>query len=159
MQYLAQSDIWKLDRVTPTRKDNSETNGKSRVLGRFKQIFPLTFFPDDLIIEELRIIHVKKNGPWSSEVISTMATDIACVNASTGPFFGHIHVQSLTGGPEIEVDNLLRSDAFKIRSLVEGIALASREGLKINDQEDLGAEREDLLKAGSIHYQDEGSEV
>lgn len=148
MKFLAQSDLWRLDQIFRTKPAISP-NGTSRVLGRFRQIFPLTLFPDELIIEELRIIWFRRNGPWSNEVISIMATDIACVNASSGPFFGHIHIKSLTGGPEILVDTLMRGDVYKIRSLVEGIALASREGLKV-EHSSLEAEKENLMRAGGI---------
>ena len=157
MKYPAQSDIWRLDHVI--RPQNGASNGaslvnhgQSRVLGRFRQIFPLSLFCDDLIIEELRIVHVKKNGPWAYEVISIMATDIASVNASSGLFFGQVHIKSLTGGPEIFVDNMLRRHIYKIRSLVEGIALSSREGLRLEHQSSLEAERQDILAAGSVHY-------
>lgn len=148
MKTLAQSDLWRFEQVTKTKPIIS--NGTSRILGRFRQIFPFNLFPGQLIIEELRIVWVKRNGPWANDVISIMATDIASVNASCGPFFGHIHIKSLTGGPEILVESLLRKDAYKARSLVEGIALASREGLKI-ETDDLEAERENLLRAGSIN--------
>lgn len=157
MRYPAQSDIWRLDHVM--KQPNGTTNGEatnnhsqSRVLGRFRQIFPLSLFCDDLIIEELRIVHVKKNGPWAYEVISIMATDIASVNASSGMFFGQVHIKSLTGGPEIFVDNMMRRHIYRIRSLVEGIALSSREGLKLDHQSNLEEERQDILAAGSIHY-------
>ena len=147
MKYPTQSDLWRLDFVQKAQP--IITNGASRVLGYFRQIFPLTIFPDELIIEELRIVQVQNNGPWTTHINSIMATDIACVDASAGPFFGHIHVKSLTGGPEILVDNLTRSDVYKIRSLVEGVALASREGLKLQNQ-DLEIERQNLITAGSL---------
>ena len=147
MNYPAQSDLWRLNNaVRPTVVSE---RGQSRFLGRFRQIFPLTLFPDELIIEELRIVHVQNNGPWSKQIISIMATDIACVYASSGPFFGHIHVQSLTGGPEIMVQNLHKSDAVKIRSLIEGIALNAREGLRVEGK-DLESERVSLISAGGI---------
>lgn len=158
MRYLAQSDLWRLNNairpaIKPQPQDTTIiTNGQSRVLGTFRQIFPLTLFRDNLIIEELRIIHVKKDGPWISEVISIMATDIACVNSTSGMFFGSVHILSLTGGPEICVNNLTRGDVQTIRSLVEGIALASREGLKIDQGKDLDLEKQNFLNAGAIHY-------
>ena len=156
MRYPAQSDIWRLDYVmkpkTYTNGAGANNHSQSRVLGRFRQIFPLSLFCDDLIVEELRIVHVKKNGPWAYEVISIMATDIASVNASSGLFFGQVHIKSLTGGPEIFVDNMLRRHIYKIRSLVEGIALSSREGLRLEHQANLEAERQDILTAGSVHY-------
>jgi hypothetical protein len=148
MKYPAQSDLWRLDHIVRTKSIAGE-DGQSRVLSRFRQVFPLTLFPGEIIIEELRIVWVRRSGPWTNEVISIMATDIACVNASSGPFFGQIHIKSLTGGPEIFIDNLFKSNVYKIRSLVEGIALASRERLRI-EASDLEVERQSLLRAGSI---------
>ena len=148
MKYLAQSDPWRLDK-TIQAKPLIHENGQSRVLGRFRQIFPLTLFPDELIIEELRVIWVKKLGPWTSEIVSIMATDIASVNASRGLLFGHVHVKSLTGGPEIIVESLMQEHAYQARSLIEGIALSSREGLIIQHAS-LETERANLLRAGQV---------
>lgn len=146
--------MWRLNMATKGRNNgNGKTItqlGQSRILYTAKQVVPLTIFPDQITVEELRIIWIKKMGPWMNEVISIMATDIASVNCSTGLFFGYIHVQSLTGGPEILVDNLLRHDVLEIRSLVEGIALSAREGLYINEG-DLEAEKRSLMSAGAIN--------
>lgn len=149
MNYPAQSNLWRLDMAVKPRVNGQTITdaGKSRVLATAHQVFPLALFPGNLIVEELRIVWLRKNGPWMNDVISIMATDIASVNCSTGLFFGHIHVQSLTGGPEIMVDNLLRKDVLTIRSLVEGIALSAREGLKING-ENLETEKRSLMDAG-----------
>lgn len=148
MDYLAKSDIWQTDQASRTGQLMAVTD-QSRVLARFKQIFPLALFPDELIVEELRIIWVHKDAPWSDEIISIMATDIASTDASAGPFFGHIHIKSLTGGPEIMIDNLLRKDVYRIRCLVEGVSLSARAGLKVDD-EDLDMKREFLARAGSV---------
>lgn len=137
MRYLAQSDMWRLEQAQTAK--SISTNGKSQVLGKFRQIFPLTLFPDELVVEELRIIHLINNGFWMRSVNSIMATDIACVQTSTGPFFGNIHIKSLTGGPEILIDDLSRSNVFLARSLVEKIALSSRQGIQFafaNNQEE-----------------------
>lgn len=154
MQYQAQSNLWRLDNaIRPKTKTNGKTvlqNGKSRLLTRAKQVFPLVFFPDEIIVEELRIIWIRRMGPWAEEVVSIMATDIASVNCASGFFFGHIHVKSLTGGPEIMVDNLIKRDVYKIRSMVEGIALSAREGLKV-EQQNLETEKLNLMQAGRIN--------
>lgn len=149
MDYPALSEMWRLKMLAPNGR-GVHTNGKSRVLYRAKQVFPITLFPDEVIVEELRIIWIKQMGFWTNEVVSIMATDIASVNAASGPIFGHIHVQSLTGGPEIMVDSMHRSSVYRIRSLVEGIALSAREGLTIHN-ENLDVERESLYRAGGIN--------
>lgn len=149
MKTLAQSDIWRFNQVmrpVPALPESSN----SRVLSRFQQVFPFAFFPDELIVEELRIVWVQNNGFWSKQIISIMVTDIACVYAASGPFFGSIHVKNLTGGPEIYMGNLHRDDVFRVRSLIEGIALASREGLKIENT-NLQTERQNLQMAGAIN--------
>ena len=152
MNYPAQSSLWRLDMALKPRT-NGETitqHGHSRVLAEAKQPFPIVLFPSTIIVEELRIIHLRKMGPWMDDVISIMATDIASVNCSTGLIFGHIHVKSLTGGPQIMVENLFKRDVLKIRSLIEGIALSAREGLKVNG-ESLEAEKQSLMRAGTIN--------
>ena len=152
MNYPAQSNLWRLDTAIRP-KTNGKTliaNGEQKTLARASQVFPLSFFPDQIIVEELRIVWIKKMGPWSKEIIPIMATDIASVNCASGLLFGFIHVQSLTGGPEIFVDNLLKNDVHKIRSLVEGIAMSAREGLKIDDSS-LEGEKHSLLQAGQVN--------
>ena len=152
MRYPALSDMWRLDMaLRPKTNGKAITEGgQSRILYSARQIIPLTLFPDQITVEELRIVWLRKMGPWMNEVVSIMATDIASVNCSTGLFFGYIHVQSLTGGPEILVDNLLKKDVLEIRSLVEGIAMSAREGLKVNG-ENLEAEKQSLIQAGTVN--------
>ena len=152
MKYPALSDMWRLDMaLRPKTNGKAITEGgQSRILYSARQIIPLTLFPDQITVEELRIVWLRKMGPWMNEVVSIMATDIASVNCSSGLFFGYIHVQSLTGGPEILVDNLLKKDVLVIRSLVEGIAMSAREGLKVNG-ENLEAEKQSLIQAGTVN--------
>lgn len=149
MKYQAQSDIWKLEQ-TLGASQAIKPHVQSRELARFRQVFPLTVFPDEIVIEEHRVVWIQNNGPWTDQVITIMATDIACVNAATGPLFGQVHVKSLTGGPEIFIDKLSKHNVYKTRGLIEGIVLASRGGLEISD-ETLEIKREALLTAGEVN--------
>ncbi|MEX2027999.1 MAG: hypothetical protein WD988_00685 [Candidatus Curtissbacteria bacterium] len=150
MKYEAQSDIWRLDQAKGSSIKIPTLRTKSREIARFQQVFPLTIFPDKIVIEEQRIVLIRNNGPWTDQVITIMDTDIACVNASTGPLFGQVHVKSLTGGPEIFLDKLFKHDVYKTRGLIEGIVLKSRGGLEISD-ETLEIERRALLMAGEVN--------
>lgn len=148
MKYPAQSEMWKLEQAQKNTTVQNPTSF-SNELARFSQFFPLTLFPDELIIEDHRVVLIDNKGPWTNELISIMATDIACVNSSTGPLFGHVHVKSLTGGPEIMIDRLWKSDVSKIRNLIEGIALMTRKGSVIAS-DDIEVRRDILLRAGTI---------
>lgn len=148
MQFPAQSDIWKLEQAFNNRLA-AKLGNKSQELARFRQVFPLALFPNEVIIEEHRVVLVQNKGPWTDCVITIMATDIACVNASTGPLIGQVHVKSLTGGPEIYIDKLHKHHVYQVRGLIEGIVLVSRGGLEINE-ENLEVKREALLRAGQV---------
>lgn len=148
MQYPSQSELWKMDRIKPF--STHVNHYMPRTLGRFKQVFPLVLFPNDLIIEEHRVVFFINKGPWIREVISTMATDIASIDSSTGPFLGLIHIKSLTGGPEILIDRLYKEDVLKARSLVEGVVLASRNGERFQEN-NIEAERNHLITRGKIN--------
>ncbi len=151
MAALTQSNKWRQQRVIPKYKPvNFSPLGHARRLGRFRQIFPLTLFPDDLVIEEQRVVWVLNKGPWIKEMISTMAADIASIDSSTGPFMGHIHIRSLTGGPEIIIDKLPKNDVLRARFLIEGIVLSARRGDNLADS-NLGVVREYLIANGTIN--------
>jgi len=132
-------------------KEAEELERRSRVLGRFRSMFPFMLFPDELIVEENRVIWKNWQGPGMTSVISIMATDISNVQASHGPIFGHIHVGSLVGGPEILVEKLSRKDAVRARALIEGIILTARERLTVRKKE-ITKEEEELSQLGEVKF-------
>lgn len=79
-----------------------------------------------------------------------MATDIASIDSSTGPLWGHIHIRSLTGGPEIILDKLPKSDVLRARFLIEGVVIAARSGENI-EKKNLELERDYLISRGKIN--------
>lgn len=114
----------------------------TKLLGRFKSVFPFELFPDELIISERRVIWIHKYGLWMSRVISVLHQDIADIEASSGPLVGHLHVRNFTGGEEIIMEHLWKKDLQRARDLVESMMIRKRVGLrdtktKESDQEQL----------------------
>lgn len=139
------------NRVERSEEIKGEEEKQSRVLGRFRSMFPFMLFPDELIVEEKRVIWRNWMGPGYTRVISIMATDISNVQASHGPFFGHLHVGSLVGGPEILIERLSRKDCVRARALVEGIILAARERAEVKKGK-VEKEKEDLSRLGEVKF-------
>lgn len=150
MATLAQSNPWRLEQVTKYQMPSFRSTKRSRTLGRFHQVFPFKLFPDELVVEENRIVWIVNKGPWIKEMISTMATDIASIDSSTGPILGHIHIRSLTGGPEIVLDKLPKNDVLKARFLIEGVVISARRG-EIIEKPNLEVERSYLINKGRIN--------
>ena len=102
----------------------------SRVLGKFRSVFPFEFFPDELIISERRVIWIHRYGFWMNRVVSVLHQDIADIEASSGPFFGHLHIRNFTGGEEIVMEHLWKKDLQKARDLTELLMMKHRVGIK-----------------------------
>jgi len=137
--------------MSKERKQSKEPERQSRVLGTFKSVFPFQFFPDEIIVEEKRVVWKDWMGPGLWKAISIMASDISNVQASHGPILGHLHVGSLVGGPEILIQHLWRKDVIRARALIEGIILTARERTSIH-KERVEKEREELSQLGKVKF-------
>src|SRR5258708_33693474 len=83
---------------TKAPKKAADGNFHTRVLAKFKSVFPFEIFRDELVISERRVIWVHKFGPGMSRIVSVMHQDIADIEASSGPLIGHLHIRNFTGG-------------------------------------------------------------
>ncbi|OGY25019.1 MAG: hypothetical protein A2Y57_02525 [Candidatus Woykebacteria bacterium RBG_13_40_7b] len=106
----------------------------SKVLGHFKAVFPFDLFPDELIVEEKRVIWINRFFFATCQVVSIMASDISKVEAAHGPFFGHIHIGNIVGEPEITIERLSRKATVEAKSLIEGLMLTARGGVKLKER-------------------------
>jgi hypothetical protein len=111
-----------------------EPQAGSHELARFKAVFPFQLFPDELIVEEKRVIWIHRFGPRMCEVITLLPSDINTVEASTGPIFGHLHVSIPRHDIEILIDCLKRNDALFARDLIDGLATAARQNVEIEGE-------------------------
>lgn len=105
-------------------------NFHTKVLGKFRSVFPFELFPDELIISERRIIWIHRYGPWMNRVVSVLHQDIADIEASSGPIVGHLHIRNFTGGEEIIMEHLWKKDLQRARDLTEGLMMKHRVGMK-----------------------------
>ena len=108
-----------------------EPQKDSNVLARFKSVFPFEIFPDELVIEEKRIIWIHRFGPGMCEVLTLLPIDINRVEASSGPLFGHLHISTLRHDVEILMERLTRKNTFKARDLIEGLVVVAKQNLGI----------------------------
>lgn len=118
------------------------------MIARVQTIFPLTLFPDDIILDRTKITIIKRNFFWSADVISIRIEDVLNVSSSVGPFFGSVSISSrvMNSVDHFEVDRLWRSDAIEIKKLIQGYMIAKHSEVAIDDLpvEELVAMLEDL---------------
>lgn len=100
------------------------------VLMKTKTVFPFDLFPDEVTIDENKINIVFREFFFSEDVHSIMIHLIKDVEVETSLLFGTIKIVP-DGYPAqpIYVRYLKKSDALKIRRIIQGLMLSKKEGI------------------------------
>jgi len=97
-----------------------------KVLFRVKSIFPFDPFPDELIIEETRIVFKHRVNPFAKRVFSMLIKDISQSRLSTSIFFGKILIQDIFGENEISIDYLSKKKAYLVKGILDRLQARER---------------------------------
>jgi hypothetical protein len=135
-QQVRQAEQEAMKRFTHDESEHPhvEPQEGSAVLARFKAIFPFQLFPDELVVEEKRVVWIHRFGPRMCEVVTLLPEDINRVEASAGPFFGHLRISIPRHDVDITIERLSRRDAFFSRDLIDGLAEAAKQHLRIEGE-------------------------
>jgi hypothetical protein len=116
-----------------TEKLLQEAKKSSEVLYKAESVFPFTLFPDTISIDRAKLSIAYRQFFRVAKVVSTPLEDIESVDADLGPFFGSLRITS-----KFFVNNtrfvkfLLRDDAIKIQSLLQGFKLTKEKDIDIS---------------------------
>jgi hypothetical protein len=111
----------------------------SMPLLRIKSVFPFDFFPNELIVDMVKVTMVKKDFFFSGSSEAVYIKDIANVIVETGPFLSTLKIIDISYNTEKHnIQYLKRKDAFRARILIEGLVTAAKRGIdlcKLNRKE------------------------
>lgn len=96
------------------------------VILRVKSVFPITLFPTTVTLDRAKITITERNFFKAGEILTIRVEDILNVTAQVGPFFGSTKITTRFFNPErpYVVENLNRSDALKLKRVVQGYLIA-----------------------------------
>lgn len=92
----------------------------------------LTLFPDTLTLDRAKLTITKRQFFSTAEVMSLRVEDILNVTATVGPFLGTIKITSRVFNsekPYYEVGQFWRSDAVRIKRVVQGYVIAMQRNI------------------------------
>jgi hypothetical protein len=97
-----------------------------QVLAIVRTVFPLTLFPDSIVVDRTKVTIIHRTFFWSAETISFQIEDILNVSASVGPFFGSLTIASRVMSTEdhFQVQHLWRRDAIALKHIIQGYVIA-----------------------------------
>lgn len=104
------------------------------VICQAQTVFPLTLFPDDVVLDRTKVTIVKRNFFWSSNVISIRIEDILNVSSNVGPFFGSLilSIRIMNSVDHFQIDRFWRSDAIYLKKMIQGYMIARNNDVSLD---------------------------
>lgn len=101
-------------------------NRSNEVLAKARTIFPLTIFPDTIILDRTKLTVIRRTFFFSEDVMSIRIEDILNITATVGPFFGSVTIATrvLSSDDHFTIKNFLREDAMHLKHMIQGYVIA-----------------------------------
>lgn len=96
------------------------------VLASADTVFPLTLFPDSVIVDRNKVTIINRTFFWSSNTVGIRIEDILNVTCSVGPFFGslNISVRVMNSTDHFNINFFWRHDAERLKQIIQGHMIA-----------------------------------
>lgn len=114
------------------RKLQKTVKKAHEVLASVETVFPVTIFPDRIVVDRTKITIKKRSFFFLSDTISFQVQDVLNVSCGTGPFFGSLTIASrvMSSIDHFRIDHLWRSDAIFLKNLIQGHIIATNNKLE-----------------------------
>lgn len=115
----------------------------SEVLTSANTVFPLTLFPDTVIVDRAKVTIIRRDFLWSSDTISFRIEDVLNVSATVGPLFGSLTIASrvMSTTDHFQIKHLWRNDAVYLKHIIQGYVIAQHNGIDVAN-----LSKDDLIK-------------
>ncbi len=102
-----------------------------QVLASARTVFPITLFPDSIIVDRTKISIIKRDFFWTSNVISFQIEDVLNVGCAVGPLFGSLTIASrvMSTVDHFQINYLWRNEAIFMKHLIQGYIIAKHNKL------------------------------
>ncbi len=94
-------------------------------------VFPLTLFPDTVVVDRTKVTITKRDFFWSSDVMSIRIEDVLNVSAGVGPFFGSLTIASrvMSTTDHFQINHFWRHDAIRLKHIIQGYVIAQHNNI------------------------------
>lgn len=147
--------------ITVNPKDTKQQTNKlqvleknsERVLLRIHTVFPFVFFPDTIIIDEIKVSLVRMLFFFSYKTQTIPIHTIQDVNITTSIFFATLHILPVGYSATeqwIEIHYLKKNDAELARKIIAGLLVGTRAGVDLTKVETTHI-ASDLANLGTVN--------
>lgn len=138
-RYTSSKKQKELDQAADLKEVVKKSN---EILASVRTVFPVTLFPDSVLVDRTKVSIIKRDFFWTSNTIGFQIEDILNVSCAIGPLFGSLTLASrvMSTVDHFRVDYLWRADAIFLKNLIQGHIIA-----KQNKLETAGLTRNELI--------------
>lgn len=98
----------------------------NEVLASASTFFPVTLFPDSIILDRTKLTVTRRTFFYSSDVMSIRIEDILNVSATVGPLFGSLTIATrvLSSDDHFTIRHFTREDVIHMKHMIQGYVIA-----------------------------------
>ena len=108
-------------------------NQSHEVLAEASTVFPVTLFPDTVIVDRTKVTIIKRDLFWSSDTMTFRIEDVLNAEVTTGPLFGSLIIASrvMSTTDHFRIDHFWRKDAVYLKRIIQGYVIAQHNKIDV----------------------------
>ena len=98
----------------------------NEVIAKATTVFPLTLFPDTVVLDRTKLTVIKRTFFMSEDVMSIRIEDILNVSSTVGPLFGSVTIATrvMSSTDHFTIKNFWREDVMHLSHMIQGYVIA-----------------------------------
>ncbi len=103
------------------------------VLAEANTVFPITLFPDTVLVDRTKITIIKRDFFWSSDTMTFRIEDVLNAEVTVGPLFGSLTLASrvMSTTDHFRIDHFWRKDAIFLKEIIQGYVIAQHNKIDV----------------------------
>lgn len=103
------------------------------VLAQASTVFPVTLFPDTVVVDRTKVTIIKRDFFWSSDTMTFRIEDVLNAEVTVGPLFGSLIIASrvMSTTDHFRIDHFWRNDAIYLKRIIQGYVIAQHNKIDV----------------------------
>ncbi|MFZ1360947.1 MAG: hypothetical protein WAS27_02930 [Candidatus Saccharimonadales bacterium] len=112
--------------VATQRSFETIINQSHEILAQANTVFPMTLFPDTVIVDRTKISFIRRDFFWASDTMTFRIEDVLNAEVSVGPLFGSLTIASrvMSTTDHFRINYFWRKDATYLKEIIQGYIIA-----------------------------------
>ena len=120
--------------VDTTEDLNNIIMKSHEVLAEANTVFPVTLFPDTVVVDRTKVTIIKRDFFWSSDTMTFRIEDVLNAEVTVGPIFGSLTIASrvMSTTDHFRIDHFWRKDAIYLKRIIQGYVIAQHNKIDVS---------------------------